>query len=90
MQALIDVLNMFCDSVLETAKSDRGLGLTQLVEVIFDLVHMSPREASKKFVKSASGKRNQRSLQDLTILIIQLHAAGLIFVVHSMICRHAV
>jgi len=62
MQALIHVINMFADGVLETAKGDRGLSLTQLLEVIFDLVHRVAR----------------RSKQDLSILIIQLHAAGLI------------
>src|SRR5215470_1033823 len=40
MQAPIQVFNMFCDGVLETAKGDRGLGLTQLLEVILDLVHI--------------------------------------------------
>src|SRR5262249_1423174 len=39
MQAPIHVFNMFCDGVLETAKGDRGLGLTQLLEIILDLVH---------------------------------------------------
>jgi hypothetical protein len=47
MQALIDVFNMFCDSVLETAKSDRSLSLTQLVEVIFDLVHIVARRSKQ-------------------------------------------
>src|SRR5215471_7460466 len=40
MQAPIQVFNMFCDGLLETAKGDRGLGLTQLLEVILDLVHI--------------------------------------------------
>src|SRR5262249_8308462 len=40
MQAPIHVINMFCDGVLETAKGDRGLGLTQLLEVLLDLVHI--------------------------------------------------
>jgi len=68
VQALIYVFNVFCDGVLETAKSDRSLGLTELLRVFLDLVHIVAKGSKQNFCDATSGgKKNQCSLQDLWV-----------------------
>src|SRR5215472_18009858 len=89
LQALIYVFNMFCDGVLETAKGHRSLGLTQLLEVIFDLVHIAAR-GSKQDCSQARLQREEESALTTRPLDFDYTAAGFgpIFTVYSMICRH--
>jgi hypothetical protein len=91
VQALIYVFNVFCDGVLETAKGDGSLGLTQLLGVIFDLVHIAARGSKQDRCQACLQREEESALTTRPlILIIPLHASGLIFIVYSMICRDAV
>src|SRR5215831_8507237 len=87
LQALIDVFNMFCDGVLETAKGHRSLGLTQLLEVIFDLVHIAAR-GSKQDRCQARLQRKEESALTTRPVDFDYTAARFepIFIVYSMIC----
>src|SRR5262249_24285330 len=85
MQAPIHVINMFWDGVLETAKGDRGLGLTQLLEVLLDLVHIVA-SGSKQNLCQIRRQREEKSTLTKRPLDFDYTAAhrGLIFVVCSV------
>src|SRR5262249_29176408 len=85
MQAPIHVINMFCDGVLETAKGDRGLCLTQLLEVILDLVHIVA-SGSKQNLCQIRLQREEKSTLTKRSLDFDYTAAhgGLIFIVCSI------
>jgi hypothetical protein len=61
MQAPIHVFNMFLDGVLEAAKGNRGLRLTQLLEVILDLVHKCCQWEQAKLLSSTLSSGKEKS-----------------------------
>jgi hypothetical protein len=54
MGAPVQVFDMLCDGLLETPKGNRSLGLTQLLGVIPDFVHMPAREEKSALTKDLS------------------------------------